>query len=242
MKERGMIFNAEMVRAILDGWKTQTRREVKLNLDIACLATTYDWAASLAANHYQGLTEEQIQQKAESLRGVIHPVILGNGQMVSIICPHGKPGDRIWVRETFCPVDDTQYGGEKWVDYRATPKFEASHPAGWDCTPNDAEALKWRPSIHMPRWASRILLEITNVGVQRLQDISSGDAVREGICQLPASGRYCISPGDQYFGGASHSAKEVYSWLWSSIYGEESWKANGWVWVISFKRVEGGAA
>lgn len=242
MTERGMIFNSEMVRAILDGRKTQTRREVKLNLDIACLATTYDWAASLAANHYQGLTEEQIQQKAESLRGVIHPVILGNGQMVSIICPHGKPGDRIWVRETFCPVDDTQYGGEKWVDYRATPKFEASHPAGWDSAPNDAEALKWRPSIHMPRWASRILLEITNVGVQRLQDISSGDAVREGICQLPASGRYCLSPGDQYFGGASHSAKEVYSWLWSSIYGEESWKANPWVWVIEFKRIEGGAA
>ncbi|PLK93871.1 hypothetical protein CWN56_12890, partial [Klebsiella pneumoniae] len=139
MTERGMIFNAEMVRAILDGRKTQTRREVKLNLDIARLATTYDWATSLAANHYQDLTEEQIQQKAESLRGVIHPVILGNEQMVSIICPHGKPGDRIWVRETFCPVDDTQYGGEKWVDYRATPKFEASHPAGWDCAPNDAE-------------------------------------------------------------------------------------------------------
>ncbi|NRG11696.1 hypothetical protein HRF95_28050, partial [Klebsiella variicola] len=94
MTERGMIFNAEMVRAILDGRKTQTRREIKLNLDIACLATTYDWATSLAANHYQGLTEEQIQQKAESLRGVIHPVILGNGQMVSIICPYGKPGDR----------------------------------------------------------------------------------------------------------------------------------------------------
>lgn len=101
MTERGMIFNAEMVRALLSGRKTQTRREVKLNLDIACLATTYDWATSLAANHYQGLTEEQIQQKAESLRGVIHPVILGNGQMVSILCPHGKPGDRIWVRETW---------------------------------------------------------------------------------------------------------------------------------------------
>ncbi|HBX9999365.1 TPA: hypothetical protein MIM87_19915, partial [Klebsiella variicola] len=104
MKERGMIFNSEMVRALLDGRKTQTRREVNLSLDIACLATTYDWATSLAANHYQALTEEQIQQKAESLRGVIHPVILGNGQMVSIICPYGKPGDRIWVRETFCPV------------------------------------------------------------------------------------------------------------------------------------------
>lgn len=232
MKERGMIFNAEMVRALLSGRKTQTRREVKLNLDIAYLATTYYWATSLAANHYQGLTEEQIQQKAESLRGVIHPVILGNGQMVSIICPHGKPGDRIWVRETFCPVDDTQYGGEKWVDYRATPRYEASHPAGWDVAPNDAEALKWRPSIHMPRWASRILLEITNVRVERLNSISDADAKAEGCCYGRGGGvpDFAVTPADHF------------PTLWASIYGEESWKANPWVWVISFKRVEGGAA
>ncbi|OVV33149.1 hypothetical protein [Klebsiella pneumoniae] len=228
MKERGMIFNGEMTRAILDGRKTQTRREVKLNLDISCLATTYDWATSLAANHYQALTEEQIQQKAESLRGVIHPVILGNGQMVSIICPHGKPGDRIWVRETFCPVDDTQYGGEKWVDYRATPRYEATHPAGWDSAPNDTEALKWRPSIHMPRWASRILLEITDVRVERLKSISDGDAIREGCSIADMKSGDCVA--------------DVFARLWASIYGAESWNANPWVWVIEFKRVEGGAA
>ncbi|MFP2116243.1 hypothetical protein ACLEB2_24115 [Klebsiella pneumoniae] len=241
MTERGMIFNAEMVRALLSGRKTQTRREVKLNLDIACLATTYDWATSLAANHYQALTEEQIQQKAESLRGVIHPVILGNGQMVSIICPYGKPGDRIWVRETFCPVDDTQYGGEKWVDYRATPKFEASHPAGWNCAPNDAEALKWRPSIHTPRWASRILLEITDVRVERLNAISEEDATAEGV--PPAGSLLPDYPGTFLTPkGDFATAKVAFQRLWESIYGEESWKANGWVWVISFKRVEGGAA
>ncbi|HFT4305639.1 TPA: hypothetical protein ACHT7L_003941 [Klebsiella quasipneumoniae] len=238
MKERGMIFNGEMVRAILDGRKTQTRREVKLNLDIACLATTYDWATSLAANHYQGLTEEQIQQKAEPLRGVIHPVILDNGQMVSIICPHGKPGDRIWVRETFCPVDDTQYGGEKWVDYRATPRYEASHPAGWDCAPNDAEALKWRPSIHMPRWASRILLEITNVRVERLNAISQEDAQAEGMELTGWRPTY----SDPDSGGEVMTPYDNFAELWSSIYGDESWQANPWVWVIEFKRVEGGAA
>ncbi|HGS7001638.1 hypothetical protein PAH44_09830 [Klebsiella pneumoniae] len=238
MTERGMIFNAEMVRAILDGRKTQTRREVKLNLDIACLATTYDWATSLAANHHQGLTEEQIQQKAESLRGVIHPVILGNGQMVSIICPHGKPGDRIWVRETFCPVDDTQYGGEKWVDYRATPKFEESHPAGWDSAPNDAESLKWRPSIHMPRWASRILLEITNVRVERLNAISEEDSQAEGMELTGWRPTY----SDPDSGGEVWTPYDNFAELWSSIYGDESWKANPWVWVISFERVEGGAA
>lgn len=215
MKERGMIFNGEMVRAILDGRKTQTRRPIKWK------QTRFTEIGEREDGRRWPWSED-----AEHACDFWHP------------CPFGAVGDRIWVRETFCPLDDTQYGGEKWVDYRATPKFEASHPAGWDCAPNDAEPLKWRPSIHMPRWASRILLEITNVGVQRLQDISSGDAVREGICQLPASGRYCISLGDQYFGGASHSAKEVYSWLWSSIYGEESWKANPWVWVITFRRVE----
>ncbi|HHC2778780.1 hypothetical protein [Klebsiella pneumoniae] len=238
MTERGMIFNAEMVRAILDGRKTQTRREVKLNLDISCLATTYDWATSLAANHYQALTEEQIQQKAESLRGVIHPVILGNGQMVSIICPHGKPGDRIWVRETFCPVDDTQYGGEKWVDYRATPRYESSHPAGWDSAPNDAEALKWRPSIHMPRWASRILLEITDVRVERLNSISQEDAQAEGLELTGWRPTY----SDPDSGGEVMTPYDNFAELWSSIYGDESWKANPWVWVISFERVEGGAA
>ncbi|EMO8771696.1 hypothetical protein WDQ77_001088 [Klebsiella variicola] len=238
MTERGMIFNAEMVRAILDGRKTQTRREVKLKLDIARLATTYDWATSLAANHYQGLTEEQIQQKAESLCGVIHPVILGNGQMVSIICPHGKPGDRIWVRETFCPVDDTQYGGGKWVDYRATPKFEASHPAGWDCAPNDAEALKWRPSIHMPRWASRILLEITDVRVEQLSAISQEDAQAEGMELTGWRPTY----SDPDSGGEVMTPYDNFAELWSSIYGEESWNANPWVWVIEFKRIEGGAA
>ncbi|MCP6007134.1 hypothetical protein NL357_19095 [Klebsiella pneumoniae] len=241
MTERGMIFNGEMVRAILDGRKTQTRREVKLNLDISCLATTYDWATSLAANHYQGLTEEQIQQKTESLRGVIHPVILDNGQMVSIICPHGKPRDRIWVRETFCPVDDTQYGGEKWVDYRATPKFEASHPAGWDCAPNDAEALKWRPSIHMPRWASRILLEITDVRVERLNAISEKDATAEGV--QPAGSLLPDYPGTFLTPkGDFATAKVAFQRLWESIYGDEGWKANPWVWVISFERIEGGAA
>ncbi|HCB0645439.1 TPA: hypothetical protein MYL57_005537 [Klebsiella variicola subsp. variicola] len=237
MTERGMIFNAEMVRAILDGRKTQTRREVKLNLDIARLATTYDWATSLAANHYQDLTEEQIQQKAESLRGVIHPVILGNGQMVSIICPHGKPGDRIWVRETFCPVDDTQYGGEKWVDYRATPRYEASHPAGWDSAPNDAEALKWRPSIHMPRWASRILLEITDVRVERLNAISQADAIAEGA---PPSHPSIDCVSQEY--GFPDFSRSWFGQTWQHIYGEESWDANPWVWVIEFKRVEGGAA
>ncbi|PLC78292.1 ASCH domain-containing protein [Klebsiella variicola] len=237
MKERRMIFNGEMVRAILDGRKTQTRREVKLNLDIASLATTYDWATSLAANHYQGLTEEQIQQKAESLRGVIHPVILGNGQMVSIICPHGKPGDRIWVRETFAALEPGSYeqvkpqeGHCQDLRYAATDRLAKSDA--------DIRGYKWVPSIHMPRWASRILLEITDVRVERLNAISQEDAQAEGMELTGWRPTY----SDPDSGGEASTPYDNFAQLWESIYGEESWKANGWVWVIEFKRVEGGAA
>ncbi|MEG3187287.1 hypothetical protein RZF15_02057 [Klebsiella pneumoniae] len=200
MTERGMIFNAEMVRAILDGRKTQTRRPVKFPVhdkNLGCELAGNELAGELSAGNY-------------------------------LNSAFGKPGDRIWVRETFCPVDDTQYGGEKWVDYRATPRYEASHPAGWDSAPNDAEALKWRPSIHMPRWASRILLEITGVRVERLKSISDRDALREGCSTADMKSGDCVA--------------DVFARLWASIYGSDSWNANPWVWVIEFKRVEGGAA
>ncbi|WP_431355064.1 hypothetical protein [Klebsiella pneumoniae] len=215
MSERGMIFNAEMVRALLDGRKTQTRRPIK-------------WKQT----RFTEIGEREDGSKwlwsddAEHACDFWHP------------CPFGAVGDRIWVRETFCTVDDTQYGGGKWVDYRATPKFEASHPAGWDCAPNDAEALKWRPSIHMPRWASRILLEITDVRVERLNAISQEDAQAEGMELTGWRPTY----SDPDSGGEVLTPYDNFAQLWESIYGEESWKANPWVWVIEFKRVEGGAA
>ncbi|HGL6668875.1 TPA: hypothetical protein ACKFNV_000239 [Klebsiella quasipneumoniae] len=220
MKERGMIFNGEMTRAILDGRKTQTRRPIKWKqtrfTEIGEREDGSSWPWS---------------EDAEHACDFWHP------------CPFGAVGDRIWVREAFRV--HSRATDVATLVYKASERnswTEQTHRVPVAVCNKPATPEKWTPSLHMPRWASRILLEITNVGVQRLQDISSGDAVREGICQLPASGRYCLSPGDQYFGGASHSAKEVYSWLWSSIYGEESWKTNPWVWVIEFKRVEGGAA
>lgn len=241
MTERGMIFNAEMVRAILDGRKTQTRREVKLKLDIARLATTYDWATSLAANHYQGLTEEQIQQKAESLRGVIHPVILGNGQMVSIICPHGKPGDRIWVREAFRV--HSRATDVATLVYKASERnswTEQTHRVPVAVCNKPATPEKWTPSLHMPRWASRILLEITDVRVERLNAISQEDARAEGIIDGG-----CLNCGEPEPCGCANpepDATDAFAYLWQSIYGQESWNANPWVWVIEFERVEGGAA
>ncbi|MFG6420885.1 hypothetical protein [Klebsiella quasipneumoniae] len=217
MTERGMIFNAEMARAILDGRKTQTRRPIK-----------WKQTRFTEIGEREDGSKWPWSEDTERACDFWHP------------CPFGAVGDRIWVRETFCPVDDTQYGGEKWVDYRATPKFEASHPAGWDSAPNDAEALKWRPSIHMPRWASRILLEITDVRVERLNAISEEDARAEGIIDGG-----CLNCGEPEPCGCANpepDATDAFAYLWQSIYGQESWNANPWVWVIEFERVEGGEA
>ncbi|WP_122095713.1 hypothetical protein [Rahnella sp. Larv3_ips] len=225
MKERPILFNAEMVKAILCGRKTQTRRVIKLPLidkDMGCELAGNELAGEVAAGDYRN-------------------------------CPLGKPGDQLWVREAFRMAKSLDIHSPREVadlsmsaGYKnpwAPIQLEADGVrtgrwTGFDPPPVVTEPGKLRPSLHMPRWASRIQLEITNVGVQRLQDISSGDVVREGICQLPASGRYCINPGDQYLGGASHDAREVFYWLWDSIYGGDSkrcWQANPWVWVSEFK-------
>ncbi|MBH0683350.1 hypothetical protein I3B42_11035 [Salmonella enterica] len=216
MKERGMIFNSEMVRAILDGRKTQTRRPVKNVRPDNCLTI----------------------HPATATRNGTHTHVMDAPKHG--LCPFGVVGDRLWVRETFgWQIRRDPLGGTgEFRVYRATtPDAVRYQTASGEVAP-----MKWVPSIHMPRWASRITLEITDVRVERLHSISERDALREGLFQLPASGRYCLQPGMQYFGMASSSAKEVYSWLWASIYGEESWNANPWVWVIEFKLVEGGAA
>ncbi|CAM8502773.1 hypothetical protein KVG90_21635 [Klebsiella pneumoniae] len=227
MRERPIIFNADMVRAVLDGRKTQTRR-------------------MLTPHHLK-----MIDAAASS--GECHPLESGRQHANSQSyyrewCPFGAVDDRLWVRETFCPVNDD---GEKWIDYRATPRFEQSHPAGWDCEPKDPEALKWRPSIHMPCWASRITLEITGVRVERLQDISEVDAKAEGLAEITKDGslfKFGIPDRDGYPGTDDRgwpwhewerSPIGAYSKLWQSIYSADSWQANPWVWVIEFKRVEG---
>ncbi|WP_256970623.1 morphogenetic protein [Citrobacter amalonaticus] len=196
MKERGMIFNGEMIRAILDGGKTQTRRPVKvphIDKDAMCELSGNELAGELLAGNYRN-------------------------------SPHGKPGDRIWVRETWARYNIDQDSHD--MAYRATP------PADWP------EEGRWRPSIHMPRWASRLTLEITGVRVERLNGISETDAEAEGIdmeALFDAQDCYdCIA--DQNMTGRP-TATGAFKYLWESIYGEESWKSNPWVWVIEFKVV-----
>lgn len=188
IKEHPILFSAPMVRAILAGAKTQTRRVV----------------------HRRHLAQINLT------RGPIRA-------NWSKPMPYGQPGDRLWVRETWSREFE---GG---VCYRAddAPGEVAEFV---DAQGNPIKGSRWKPSIHMPRWASRITLEITGVRVERLQDISEADAQAEG-CALE-----CMTPtGDD--SGSAIWGPGGYIALWESLNGPGSWEANPWVWVIEFKRV-----
>ncbi|HAV0413641.1 TPA: hypothetical protein JFW75_003465 [Salmonella enterica] len=198
MKERGMIFNGEMVRAILDGRKTQTRRPIK-------------WK------------QTRFTEMAERDDGSLWPWAedCERGGDIWFACPFGEVGDRIWVRETWAEA------GASAPDLKLYRANYPDHvPAHYENVP-PAEEIRWTPSIHMPRWASRITLEITAVHVERLNAISEEDAQAEGV--QPAC--YEITPPEAAY-------RVSFGEVWRSIYGEESWAANPWVWVIKFKRVE----
>ncbi len=227
MTERGMIFNAEMVRAILDGRKTQTRRVMKpqpaddIARGVFPNPDTFGWKSSLKHKH---------------------------GSITAHFCPFGKPGDRIWVRETWA---EAGAGAPNLKLYRAN--YPAHVPSRYENVP-PAEEIRWTPSIHMPRWASRILLEITDVRVERLNSISDADCIAEGIIPVPKDRDddhqfwrdYHLS-GDGTF--CVHSPRESFESLWKSVRGKSfeqeedtgpgSWQANPWVWVIEFKRIDG---
>ncbi|EBY8830230.1 hypothetical protein D6S76_20530 [Salmonella enterica subsp. enterica serovar Schwarzengrund] len=208
MKERGMIFNAEMVTAILSGRKMQTRRPIK-------------WK------------QTRFTEIAEREDGSLWPWAedCERGGDIWFACPFGEVGDCIWVRETWAEA------GASAPDlklYRAN--YPAHVPTHYENVP-PAEDVRWTPSIHMPRWASRILLEITDVRVERVQDISQIDAIAEGGPPDHPS----FSKISQEM-GFSDWPRSWFAQTWWGIYGREAWNTNPWVWVIEFKRVEGGAA
>lgn len=212
MNDKPILFSGPMVRGILDGRKTQTRRVVRFRLDageelIHPLPRSVEFAADLGMLYWTH-----------------------GGQKRVTPCPYGVPGDLLWVRETWCPVEDE---GDRWVDYRATPRYAAEHPAGWENAPQDPEALKWKPSIHMPRWASRIALEVTNVRVERLQEITEEDARAEGVQPaVMVHARPGYPPVTEQLYGA---AFEI---LWNRINGKRApWTLNPYVWVVEFKRL-----
>lgn len=147
---------------------------------------------------------------------------------ISHYCPYGQPGDRLWVRETLIQQGELglQYVADsEWIDEAIIPVSYG--PYGGDYT------FRNIPAIHMPRWACRLLLEITAIRVERLQDISEEDAIREGVFWDSESGFWYVGDTLQ-----AQSATEAFMKLWIAINGEESWKANPWVWAIEFRRVE----
>lgn len=208
MKERPILLNGPMVRATLEGRKTMTRRVIKPQPDGDFMQR------GRFSNGEPGFIFER------NRKNWIAP---DKPDMDLIRCPYGQPGDRLWVRETWRPKSawsgsmsgcsvEYRAGGEKEFDtVRVVPKYQEP----------------WHPSIHMPRWASRLTLEIVSVRVQRLQDISEEDAKAEGVERLSVSEALNI-PG---------TWKGAFADLWKSISGPGSWDANPWVWVIEFKRV-----
>lgn len=212
-KERPILFSAPMVRALLEGQKTQTRRVVKPGrgqegwLSAEVISKVVRWAPSKDSWWTMAVgPESRIVHCGHEMDG---------GHIGSVRCPYGQPGDRLWVRETFV----YRHKHDRFY-------YRADHPIY-----DPYEHNGWKPSIHMPRRASRIALEITDVRVEPLSDISESDAKTEGAEWLN---------GDAELGaliGAGPSRREGFAQLWRSIYGDGSWAANPWVWVISFRRL-----
>lgn len=219
MKERGMIFNSEMVRAILDGRKTQTRRIMKPQPE-PCPRGGHWWPS----NAFK--TMLHVEDEMQNGKG-------GWGGLVGDACPFGDVGDRIWVRETWAEAGAS---AQDLKLYRAN--YPEHVPSIYENVP-PAEEIRWTPSIHMPRWASRILLEITDVRVERLNAISEEDAEAEGIdMEALYDSQDCYDCIADHNMTGRPTVTGAFKYLWESIYGEEGWKSNPWVWVIEFKRVE----
>ena len=222
MKARPILFSAPMVRALLDGRKTQTRRVVK-------------------PQPHHGPVGQIV-----NLGGA--EWAMDDGDLSGLwTCPYGAPGDLLWVRETIQRFDKGTCDQNVW--YRAGGNGGLDEHGVWNIPDGVDPHQPWPvdrkgpgggaaynvASIHMPRWASRLTLEITDVRVERLPAISRADAIAEGLQRLPASGRWVVEKGQQYAGLADHDPRLVYSWLWEAINGPGSWATNPWVWALTFK-------
>ena len=211
-----------MVRALLDDTKTQTRRVVKPQP-----AAGQGMVNASYCGHPNLWLRDGACDPADPAK--------------EWHCPYGQPGDQLWVRETWgARFSHADFGGVAlhWNDLRGPLKKYRTHQnlALYAMSANGQYCGGWIPSIHMPRWASRITLEITGVRVERLQDISEADAMAEG----------CTKNHNGYFWGGPHpesglkqlaTAQSAYQDLWESINGPGSWDVNPWVWVIEFRRL-----
>ena len=232
MQERPIIFADYMIRAILEGRKTQTRRPILKTRD-----ETGIWAGAVLPAAESGWiawwpgTEPGLAEFTKRAYRNGFP------------CPYGRPGDRLWVRETWAPSGD---GGAVW--FRAgIPLYRAGRWDGHSWEPSSLiyglsipDDVKWRPAIHMPRWASRITLEIIAVRAQRLQDITGDDAMTEGLTAAEIRFYHIFAALDSKLAAIDPPARCVFASVWNKSYGPRSlgWDVNPWVWAITFRLVD----
>ncbi|MDU4250496.1 hypothetical protein [Pseudomonas sp.] len=238
-RERPILFSGAMVRAILEGRKTVTRRLVKPAFSDAVTEVF----------PYSGSPEAWMASRPGDPQAPWHEQTRE--------CPFGKPGDRLWVRETWSDVN--MYGAPA-LAYRADGDIrdlmaedlflgedgsfnyvdQRWKKLDFCCWYADLHLARWRPSIHLPRWASRILLEITAVRVERLQDISEAQAEAEGVERPENITNVDVWDGaERELFNAMNQPRARFRRLWGDINGQASWDSNPWVWVVEFKVVEG---
>ena len=251
MIERPILFSAPMIRAILDGRKTQTRRILKVQPpdERFQVCTLFDSTAredkkKIGKSHWCRVDGLEILEAGKEY----------------FKSPYGLVGDRLWVREAWLPDPPVDVPGDDFEYYDFTdgtlhnwnalpekyrnPKH-IIYQASWD----KPDEYKWIPSIHMFRWASRITLEIKSLKIQRLQDLSEEDAKSEGIVELTKDGKlwkYGLANHEDLplipdwpWTEWKHTAKEAFARLWDSINpGIHDWHGNPWVWVIEFKKLD----
>ena len=216
MRERPILFNAPMVRAILGGWKTQTRRVVKPQ---PTDNGTGRWSFVIDATDRQNVGTFRFGTVDSDGHTFTDR---GKESSITYHCPYGRPGDRLWVRETWGWIGEHHHKDHRSIYWKA-------ERSDW------LDRQRWKPSIHMPRWASRVTLEITDVRVERVQDISEDDARVEGA----AIDEYGFPVAGPPIDDGYDSCREWFADLWDSINAKRgySWESNQWVWVVAFRRM-----
>jgi hypothetical protein len=243
VRQRAIIFSAPMVLALLNGTKTQTRRLVKKP---PTLSHHYLQPMFGKGTDGQEIGEPGLWREV----GPDYP----DDERDDRRCPYGTVGDLLWVKETWCPADkwadDTERDDPTCIRYRADGKalrfnyvHQGAAPTKIHGTEQWTDPAKWNSPLFLPRWASRITLEVKSIRAERLHDITEEDANAEGVRpgQRWADSTYPPRSAEHRY-KVSETHREAYARAWNTIHGNDAWRANPWIWAIEFTRVEASCA